>query len=61
MYTCDIYIYIYIYIYVHYLHFLDYCPDFFHHVYHNLSAIVRSSLLQVVGMLNLNLYFTYRG
>ena len=39
--------------------FSDYCPYFCRHVYHNVSAVVRSGLLQVVGMLNLTLYFTY--
>ena len=39
--------------YVHYLHFSDYCPHLCCHVYHNVSAVVRSGLLQVVGMSNL--------
>ena len=43
------------------LHYLDYCPRLCCHVYHNVSAVVHSGLLQVVGMLNLTLYFTYRG
>ena len=43
----------------HYLHFSDYCPHLCCHVYH-VSAIVRSSLLQMIGMLNLTLYFAYR-
>ena len=30
------------------------------HVYHNVSAVVRSGLLQVVGMSNFTLYFAYR-
>ena len=46
--------------YVHYLHFSDYCPHLCRHVYHNVSAIVSSGLLQVVGMSNLTLYFAYR-
>ena len=46
--------------YVH-LYFSDYCPHLCHHVYHNVSAVVRSGLLQVVGMSNLTLYFAYRG
>ena len=47
--------------YVHYLHFSDYYPHLCCHVYHNVSAVVRSGLLQVVGMSNLALYFTHRG
>ena len=47
--------------YVHYLHFSDYCPHLCRHVYHNISAVVRSGLLQVVGMSNLTLYFAYQG
>ena len=43
--------------YVYYLHFSDYCPHLCCHVYHNISAVVRSSLLQVFGMLAL--YFTH--
>ena len=39
--------------YGHYLHFLDYFPHLCHHVYYKVSAVVRSSLLQVVGMSNL--------
>ena len=37
---------------LYYLHFSDYCPHVSHHVYHNVSAVVRSGLLQVVGMSN---------
>ena len=44
-----------------YLQFSDYCPHLCRHVYHNVSVIVRSGLLQVVGMSNLILYFAYRG
>ena len=47
--------------YVHYLHFSDYCPYLCRHVYHNVSVVVRSGLLQVVGMSNLTLYFAYQG
>ena len=47
--------------YIHYLHILDYCPHLCRHVYHNVSAVVCSGLLQVVGMSNLTLYFAYRG
>ena len=47
--------------YVHYLHFSDFCPHLCHNVYQNVSTVVRSSLLPVVGMLNLTLYFAYRG
>ena len=47
--------------YAHYLHFFDYCPHLCCHVYHNVSDIVCSGLLQVVGMSNLTVYFTYRG
>ena len=36
--------------YLHYLYFSDYCPHLCRHVYHNVSAVVRSGLLQVVGM-----------
>ena len=46
--------------YVCYLHFSDYCPHLGCHVYHNVSAIVRSSFLQVVGMSILALYFTHQ-
>ena len=45
----------------YYLHFSNYCPHLCWHVYHNVSAIVRSGLLQVVGISNLTLYFAYRG
>ena len=34
--------------YVHYLHFSDYCPHLCRHVYHNVSAVVRSGLLQAI-------------
>ena len=34
----------------HYIHFSDYCPHLCHHVYHNVSAVVRSGLLQVFGI-----------
>ena len=44
--------------YVHYLHFSDYCLH--RHIVHNVSAVVRSGLLQVVRMSNLTLYFAYR-
>ena len=47
--------------YVHYLRFSDYCPHLCRHVYHNVLAVVRSGLLQVVEMSNLTLYFAYRG
>ena len=47
--------------YVHYLYFSDYCPHVCRHVYHRVSAIIRTSLLQVVGMSNLAFYFTHRG
>ena len=47
--------------YVLYLHFSDYCLHLCHHVYHNFSAVVRSGLLQVVGMSNLTLYSAYQG
>ena len=47
--------------YIHYLLFPDYCPHLCRHVYHNVSTVVRSGLLQVVGMSNLTLYFAYRG
>ena len=53
--------YIYIYIYIYYLHFMDYCPILCRPVYHNVTAVVRSGLLQVAGMSNLTLYFAYRG
>ena len=46
---------------VHYLHFWDYCPHFCRHVYHSILTVVRSGLLQVVGMSNLIIYFGYRG
>ena len=39
--------------YVLYSHFSVYCPQFCRHVYHNVSAVVRSGPLQVVGMSNL--------
>ena len=38
--------------YLHYLHFSDYCPHLCRHVYHNVSDVVSSGLLQVVGMSN---------
>ena len=47
--------------YVHYLHFSDYCPHLCRHVHHNVSAVIRTGLLQVVGMSNLALYFAHRG
>ena len=47
--------------YVHYIQFSNYCPHHCRHVYHNVSAVVRSGLRQVVGMSNLTLYFAYRG
>ena len=47
--------------YVHYLHFSDYCPHLCRHVYYNVSAVLRSCLLQVVGMSNVTLYFAYQG
>ena len=43
--------------YVRYLHFLDYCPHLCRQIYHNVSPIVCSGLLQMVGMLNLTLNF----
>ena len=45
----------------YYLHFSDYYPHLCCHVYPNVLAVVRSDLLQVVGMLNLTLYFAYQG
>ena len=45
----------------HYLHFSDYCSHLCCHVYHKVSAVVRSGLLQVIGMSNLALYFAHRG
>ena len=45
--------------YVHYLHFSDYYPHLCRHVYHNVSAVVHSGLLQMVGMSNLALYFAH--
>ena len=42
--------------YIHYLHFSDSCPHFWHHVYPNVSVVVRFGLLQVVGMSNLTLF-----
>ena len=47
--------------YAHYSYFSDYCPHLFRHVYHNVSAVIRSCFLQVVGMLKLTLYFAYAG
>ena len=47
--------------YVHYLHFSDYCHHLCCHIYHSVSAVVRSSLLQVVGMSNLNPLFRLPG
>ena len=47
--------------YVHYLHFSNYCPHLCRHVYHNVSAVVRSGLLQGVGMSNWTLYFAHWG
>ena len=44
--------------YVH-LYFSDYCPRLCRHVPHNVSAVVRSGLLQVVRMPNLTLYFAH--
>ena len=44
-----------------FLHFPDCFPNLCRYVYHNVSAVVRSGLLQVVGMSNLTLYFAYRG
>ena len=41
-----------------YLYFSDYCPHLCRHVYHNLSAVACSYLLQVVRMSNLALYFS---
>ena len=46
--------------YVSYLHFSDYRPYLCRHVYHNVSAVVLSGLLQVVGISNLTLCFAYR-
>ena len=40
-----------------YLHFSDDCPHLRRYVYHNVSTVVRSGLLQVVEMSNLTLYF----
>ena len=45
----------------HYLHFSDYCPHLCRYVYHDVSTVVCSGLLQVIGMSNLTLYFVYRG
>ena len=36
-----------------------YCPHLCCHVYHNVSAVVRFGLLQVVEMSNLALYFAH--
>ena len=47
--------------YCFYLHFSDNCLHLCRHVSHNVSAVVRSGLLQVVGMSNLVLYFAQRG
>ena len=47
--------------YVHYLHFSDYCPHLCHHVYQMFHPLYTLYLLQVVGMSNLTLYFTYQG
>ena len=41
--------------------FFDYCPHLCRHVYHNVSAVVRSGLLQLVEMSNLTLYFAQQG
>ena len=46
---------------IDYLHFSDYYPHLYHHVYHNTSAVVHSGLLQVVELSNLTLYFAYWG
>ena len=35
--------------YVHYLHFSDYYPHLCRFLYHNISAVVHSGILQVVG------------
>ena len=43
------------------VHYSDYNPHLCRHVYHNVSAVVRSGLLQVVGMSYLTLYFAYWG
>ena len=61
-----IYTYISVYIsemryYVHCLHFSDYYPHLCRNVYLNFSVVIGSSLLQVVGMSNLSLYFAYCG
>ena len=47
--------------YVHYLNFSDNYRHLCSHVYHNISAVIPSVLLQVVRMSNLTLYFTYWG
>ena len=47
--------------YVHYSHVSDNCPHLCRHVNLNVSSVVRSGLLQVIGMSNLTLYFTHRG
>ena len=47
--------------YVHYLHFSEYFPHLCRHIYHKVSAVVRSGFLQVVEMSNLALYFAQRG
>ena len=47
--------------YAHYLYFSEYCPHLCRPVYHNVSAVVRPSLLQMVGMSKLALYFAHRG
>ena len=47
--------------YVHYLNFSHYCAHLCRHVYQNVSAVVRSGLLQVVGMSKLTLYFANLG
>ena len=46
---------------IHYLHISDYCPNLCCHVNHNVSAVVLSGLLQVVGMSNLGRYFAHQG
>ena len=43
-----------------FLHYSDYCPHLGHYIYHNVSAVVRSGLLRVVGISNLTLYFAYQ-
>ena len=42
---------------MHCSYFSDCCPYLCRHVNHNIYAVVRSGLLQVVGISNVALYF----